>query len=278
MGRHVTQPKVSAVIVTYQTGPRLKECLYALVSDPDVSEIILVDNGNPAAMEVWLDQFAERHGALKILRGQGNIGFAAAVNLGAAAAKHPDLIILNPDAVLRRESVRGMQAVAQCSPAPTVVGGKIFDLYGREERGGRRRELTLWRAVTNMLGWNMWTLEGTPAPGQPVAMPVISGAFFLISKADFDQLGGFDESYFLHVEDIDLCRRCREAGGQVMYDPRAAALHFGSTSDAPSRIVAGHKADGLAYYFRKTAQNPFHRGVIELALPLMRFGLWIKSR
>ncbi|MEL6859394.1 MAG: glycosyltransferase family 2 protein [Pseudomonadota bacterium] len=274
----MTLPNVSAIVVSYQTGPRLKECLYALATDPEVSEIILVDNGNPPPMQAWLDQFGRRHSHLTLLRGHGNIGFGAGVNRGAATAMHPDLLVLNPDAALRRGSVRGLQETAQMMRSPALVGGKIFDLFGREERGSRRRELTLWRAVTNMLGWNTWTLEHLPPPNQPVDMPVISGAFFLISKTDFERIGGFDQAYFLHVEDIDLCRRCREVGGQVMYDPRAAALHFGSTSQASSRVVAGHKADSLAYYFRKNAKNPLSRVLVELALPMMRAGIWLKAR
>ena len=163
-GRRVTLPNVSAIIVSFQTGPRLKECLYALASDPDISEIILVDNGNPAPMQAWLDRFKTRYAHLTLLRGHGNVGFGAGVNLGARAATHPDLLVLNPDAVLRRESVRGLQAVAQSAQSPALVGGKIFDLHGREERGGRRRDLTLWRALTNMGGWDTLTLEDLPAP------------------------------------------------------------------------------------------------------------------
>lgn len=274
----MTQPAVSAIVVSYQTGPRLKECLYALDADPDVSEIILVDNGNPQDMQAWIVAFAKSRAAMQILTGHGNIGFGAAVNLGAARASGPHLLVINPDAVLRWKSVPALQAAARDLPEPWIVGGKIFDLKGREERGGRRKELTLFRAITQMLGWNTWTLDHRPAPSEPVDMPVISGAFFLSSKDSFAALGGFDEGYFLHVEDVDLCRRCREAGGRVIYDPRAAVLHYGSTSDAPSRIVQAHKADSLARYFRKFARGGLTRAVVELAVPLIRLGTWIKRR
>ncbi len=274
----MTRPAVSAIVVSYNTGPRLRECLYALQTDPDVSEIIVIDNGNPKSDLAWLSRFAGDREAVQLISGHGNVGFSAGVNLGVRAARGPHLLIINPDAVLRYGSIKSLQDTASQAAFPWIIGGKIFDLLGREERGPRRRELTLWRAATSALGMNTWTLEQTPAPSGPIEMPVISGAFFLTDQDSLQALNGLDEGYFLHVEDVDLCRRCRELGGQVWYDPRAGALHYGSTSEAPSAVVERHKADGLARYFRKFSSGPFHRGLIELALPIMRVGAWLKRR
>lgn len=267
---------VSAIVVTYHTGPRLKECLYALNADPAVSETIIVDNGNPPEMLAWLRAFSAKTALVRLETGHGNIGFGAGVNLGVSSATGPDILVINPDAVLRRGSVESLQEAAQSRAAPWIIGGKVFDLFGKETRGPRRRELTLWRAATSMLGWNTWTLENTPPPPNAVEMPVVSGAFFLTSKESLAGLNGFDERYFLHVEDVDLCRRCREAGGVVMYDPGAGALHYGSTSDAPSGTVANHKADSLAYYFQKFARGPVEKVLVAIAMPVMRMGASLK--
>lgn len=274
----MTVSAVSAVVVSYHTGPRLKECLYALLGDPEIQDIIVVDNGNPPEMQDWLDRFADQHASVQRLVGHGNIGFGAGVNLGVANTNGPDILVINPDAVLRRHSVKRMQMAAKACPVPWIVGGRIYDLFGREERGPRRRELTLWRAMTSFLGWNTWTLERTTPPTEPVAMPVISGAFFLTSKDSLAALRGFDEGYFLHVEDVDLCRRCQAAGGEVLYEPRAGALHYGSTSDAPRQTVSQHKADSLQRYFKKFARGWFERAVLWFALPLMRFGMRLAGR
>lgn len=270
--------RVSAIVVTYHTGPRLKECLYALNADPDISETIIVDNGNPPETSTWLASFCGPRDGFHLITGHGNIGFGAGINLGALSTTGEDILVINPDAVLRWGSVASLQSAAALCQGPWIIGGKIFDIDGSETRGPRRRELTLWRAATSMLGWNTWTLEHTPPPEQAVEMPVISGAFFLISKESFIQLEGFDEAYFLHVEDVDLCRRCREAGGTVMYDPNAAALHYGSTSDVPSRAVANHKADSLALYFKKFSRGPLEKLIVGLAVPVMRFGMRLSGR
>lgn len=270
--------RVSAIIVSYNTGPRLKECLYALVSDPEVDEVVLVDNGNPDAMTEWMQAFAAARDSVHLLRGHGNVGFGAGVNLGAKAASGNTFLIINPDAVLRRGSVAALQEAASSLEPPWIIGGKIFDLRGREERGPRRRELTLWRALTSFMGVNTWTLERMMPPEGPIEMDVISGAFFLTTKESFEALNGFDEGYFLHVEDIDLCVRCRRAGGTVLYQPKAGALHYGSTSDAPSRVVAQHKADSFARYFRKRVRGPIHKLITEAMLPFIRAALLARAR
>lgn len=255
----MTGQPVTAIVVTYHTGPHLRDCLYALDSDPDVSAITVVDNGNKAEDQVWLKDFAAARAGVRILFPERNLGFGTAANLGAAGVKQGHLLIINPDAVIKRGSAATMQAAAEGLAEPWIVGGKIFDSYGRESRGGRRRKLTMFRAVTSFAGLNTWTLEKQPAPSAPVEVGAVSGALMMMSKTGFDQLGGFDEAYFLHVEDIDLCRRAWEAGGKVIYCPDAGALHYGATSDAPARTVAAHKGDSLAYYFRKFARNPFER-------------------
>jgi len=274
----VTRARVSAIVVTYKTGRRLKECLYALASDPDIDEIIIVDNGNSTEARDWIDTFSAQRSHVKLSIGHGNVGFGAGVNIGVSIATGPHLLVINPDAVLRRGSVQSLQASASDLAAPWIIGGRIFDVFGREERGPRRRELTLWRATTSLLGWNTWTLERKSAPTETVDMPVISGAFFLTSKDTMAALDGFDEDYFLHVEDVDLCRRCRAMGGRVKYDPNAGALHYGSTSNAPSTKVSKHKADSLSKYFRKFATGWSERTLVSVAMPIMRVAMVLARR
>lgn len=273
----MTAPAVTAIVVTYHTGPRLKECLYALCADPEVAATIIVNNGNPEVMTAWLTAFASSQDQVSLLHTPENLGFGRAVNFGAASASTSNLLIINPDAVLRRGSIGSLQDAASELNVPWIVGGRIFNLKGREDRGARRRELTLFRAMTRVIGWNTWTMEHDAAPAGPVDMPVVSGAFFLTSAESFKVLGGFDEGYFLHVEDIDLCRRCREMGGRVIYDPGAGALHYGSTAAVDSKTVARHKADGLSRYFKTYARGPLERVLVMLAMPFIRAAVLFRA-
>ncbi len=263
---------VTALVVSYQTGPRLVECLYALKGDPDVSAIVIADNGNPPGTEAWLDTFVAGAPKAQIIR-LHNPGFGAGVNAAARLAGSTHLLVINPDCVIKRGALRPMISALERAPPPAIAGGRIFDLQGREERGARRETLTLARA----LGASRWTLEHEPAPAGPIPVGAISGAFFLMRTNDFVSLGGFDEGYFIHVEDVDLCRRAIEAGGAVVYVPGAGALHYGSTSDVPSAFVTQHKAKSLARYFRKFARGPFERLMVEAAVPFIGFALKLRA-
>lgn len=269
----MSKPNVSAVVVTYFTGPRLKECLYALLADPEINEIVVVDNGNPPEIQRWIEAFCADTSKARRIQSGDNIGFARAANLGARIAKGPWVLFINPDAVLRWNSITPMLEAAKHQVQPCIVGGKIFDLDGKEQRGGRRRELTLLRAM----GLSRWTLENTPPPTGPVEVGAISGAFFMIEKSEFQKIGELDEGYFLHVEDVDLCKRVWMAGGKVIYEPSAAALHYGSTAEATTAFVQGHKADGLKRYFTKFPGSPANNILLKLLLPLMTWRVRGKS-
>jgi GT2 family glycosyltransferase len=88
-------------------------------------------------------------------------------------------------------------------------------------------------------------------------------------RDDFDAIKGFDEGYFLHVEDVDLCWRVRQAGGDVLFQPKAEVIHLGHTSHASPLRVEFHKGVGLARYFRKRAENLTERLVAWLISPLI---------
>ena len=271
----MTAARVSAIVVSYRTGPRLRDCLYALNSDPEVDEIVLVDNGNPPDDTAWIDEMAVRTPELVLIRPEENLGFGRAANLGARSATSHLLLFINPDAMLRRGSVSSLWQAFENQPSPCLVGGRIYGVDGIEQRGGRRRELT-WLTA---LGPKRWTLERDPPPAGPVHMPVVSGAFFAMHKDAFlDLEDGFDERYFVHVEDVDLCRRVRAAGGSVIYQPTAGALHYGATTDVPSELVQAHKADSLKHYFRKFARGPVDHTLNALLLPLLSWYVRRKGR
>jgi len=269
---------VAAIVVTYRTGPRLTECLHALAAHSGIGEIIVVDNGNPEPMTAWLEGFAARLKNVHYVQTGENLGFGRGVNRGAKIANASQLLIINPDCVLRPDAIEPLLNAAEGQPSPCIIGGRIFDLQGKAQRGPKRRELTLVRVLSKLIGGAGINMPLEPQPENPMPVAVTSGAFFLIDKAGFDAIGGFDEGYFLHVEDIDLCKRAQLAGGSVIYQPGAGALHFGATSDVSSLFVERHKAAGFARYFRKFSKNPLHRLMAELCIPVIFIGLMARAR
>ncbi len=269
--------RIAAIIVTYRTGPALFACLNAAFAAPDIDEVVLVDNGNPREVRAKVITAGGARRDFQVIWGHGNVGFAAGCNRGAARASAEHLLFLNPDAVVAPGAAARLRDTGESCPRPWIVGGLVQGFDGREQRGGRRGDFTPWKAFVEMTGLTKLAgvspafgtihFENQPLPETPVATPTISGAFMMMRADDFASIDGFDEGYFVHVEDVDICRRAREAGGAVMFEPRASVRHVGATSDAPSMRIAYHKGRGMARYFKKFAGNASARALAAALSP-----------
>jgi GT2 family glycosyltransferase len=262
---------VSVVVVSYHTGPSLDGCLRSVLADPWVSELILVDNGNPPEISSRLRGFAADRRHVVLIQGQGNVGFARGANLGAQRATSRLVLFLNPDARLEPGALKLMiEESGDLRSLPAwIIGGRVLGNDGREQRGARREAIGMRGAMVAALGLG-WLermhpgfrdphRERDPLPPAPTDMGAVSGAFMLTQRAGFLRLGGFDERYFLHVEDIDLCRRVTEGGGRVLFHPDARCFHVGASSQVPSLFVARAKAVSFLRYFRKFARTPLRK-------------------
>ena len=266
---------VCAVIVSYNTGAALGACLEALARAQGLDEIILVDNGNPPAETQTLDAFVASNAHARLVRGQGNVGFAAACNLGARAGSGGVLAFINPDVALAADAIPRLADALRSARAPAIVGGDLRDSAGLPDRGSRRDRLTLWRLIVSFSGLSKlehvapifrdFNRHTDPLPAQPVRVGAISGALMIMRRADFEALDGFDEGYFVHVEDVDLCRRAEQAGGEVRFAPGPHGVHQRSSSETPTRVIARHKAESMARYLRKFARGPIDGALASLA-------------
>lgn len=260
------EPRVEAavVMVVYMTGPALFESVRLVLKDPAVGEFVLVDNGSTPEDAARLATIAEREPKIKLLQGHGNIGFARGANLGASATNAGWIVFLNPDAYVQPGCVSQLIAAGKKAERPAVIGARVLNLDGSEQRGARRGEVTpvtTLLSLTRLSGYVPFLRrfeihwEDEALPGNPAAVPTVSGACFCISREDFRRLDGFDSRFFLHVEDVDLCWRVRKAGGQVLFHPAAEVVHLGHTSRVEPLVVEWHKGRGLARYFRKRADT-----------------------
>jgi hypothetical protein len=268
--------RVAVVMVSFRTGPVLFDAIDAALAAEGVTELVLVDNGNPEDVEARLDARAAAEPRLLVVRGHGNVGFAHACNLGSFAANAAShLLFLNPDAVIASDAPTLLAAAGEGRARPWIAGARIVGLDGREQRGGRRRAPSIARAVSVLLGalfrakTDAMHLEGAPLPDGPIEVDAVSGAGLLMRADDFRALGGFDEVYFLHVEDLDLCRRAMIADGEVVFVPAAVARHVGATSAASALFVEWCKGRGLARYLVRFAPDPIERVLALLAGPFI---------
>lgn len=264
----MTDIDVSVVVVNYNAGPMLAACLRAVARNRARCERIVVDNASTDHSLDGLDGLLER----PLIRHRDNLGFATAVNAGLAVARGEAVLVLNPDCIVLPGAVDRLLDTLAGSSGSGLVGGLVVNLDGSEQRGCRRREPTPARVVRRMLpSWlrgkdNGIDLTHQARPSAATPVDAVSGAFLLARRADLQAIGGFDADYFLHFEDLDLCRRLRDRGRAVLFEPRALAVHLKSASGATDAgVVREHKDDGLVRYLGK-----FHRrGLPPGSLPLV---------
>ena len=286
--------RVSVVMVVYMTGEALAESVASVLRDPLADQLVIVDNGSTAADAAGLRALADRDSRIVLLAGHGNVGFARGANLGARRARGEILVFLNPDAFLQPGCLAALAAEIEDRPCPCIVGGRVLNPDRTEQRGARRGEITPMSALMSLSRlsrlvpkWRRYEVhwEDQALPETAVAAPTISGACFGMRRADFDSVSGFDEKYFLHVEDVDLCWRVRRQGGVVLFHPGAEVIHLGHTSQTSPLKVEFHKGVGLARYFRKRAEGVWQQlgalllSPIIVCTALVRPVMWrLKSR
>lgn len=280
-GARPAKPLVSVVMVVYWTGEALVDSIRHVLDEPLVDEFVIVDNGSSPADAEMLRALGLTEPRVQLRQGHGNVGFAKGANLGAQTARGEHLVFINPDANLQPGCVAGLISAFRDQPVPTVIGARVMNTDGTEQRGGRRGEVT---PVTTLMSLSQLSQkvkrfarfeihrEHEPLPAEPTPVPTISGACFALRRSDFEALAGFDEAYFLHVEDIDLCWRARQAGGQVLFHPSAQVVHLGHTSLENPLKVEFHKGVGLSRYFIKRADN-IQRYVLAVMLAPLILGL-----
>ena len=256
----MTGNSVSAIVVSFHTGPFLTRCLDGLLAQPEISQVILVDNGNPPEVLSDLQERAAAQPKLRLLTGHGNVGFAAGCNRGVEAATATHLLLFNPDAVMPEGGVATLldEMTRVSGDRVALIGGRLIGPDGGEQAGSRRDDLSPATAISEMLrlhklprGPKRFNWHEETRPAETIRVPTISGACMLLRRADYARIGGMDEGYFLHVEDVDFCRRFRAAGGEILFCPDVEIIHEGGSSRSSLATVERLKAQSMTRYFRQ---------------------------
>ncbi len=242
---------VTAVVLNYD-GRRLLEVILPSLAAQTYAplEVLVVDNGSRDDSLAWL---AEHWPALQVLRIPQNVGVAAALNRGVAAARGSYVALLNNDLELEPDWVAELVNALEHHPEAASAACKLRSFHQRDRLDGAGDVLS--RAITGSCRGHGELDTGQYDEPQDVFAPTAGAALYRASA--FDQVGGFDESFFAYLEDLDWGLRARLLGLGCRYVPSAVGYHMGSATTGGDRDP---------FYWALTRSNQI--GVMVKSLPL----------
>lgn len=246
-GHRGAKTTVDAVVVNFNGGSTLAEAARALRSG-GARRIVVVDNDSS---DDSLMRLSSATNDVEVVRETRNLGYGTAANRGIAVCDAPYVLVMNPDVEIAPDALAILSRVLDDQPDVGFVGPQILDASGATYPSARRFPNFALGAAHAFIGlfWprNRWSeryRNEHRVAGELVARDAdwASGACALLRRVAFESVGGFDEGYFMYVEDLDLCWRLRRAGWRVRYEPRALATHVQglSTRARPYRMLVAH--------------------------------------
>jgi len=254
------EERVGVVVVDYDAGDVLADCLTSLEAD-GVSAVVVVENGDAAGARAVLARSG--HGAVPLVDTGRNLGYGAGANRGIAALEsRPFVLVCNPDLRVHPGVVAGLADALEAEPTWALVGPRILTAAGDPYPSARR-----FPSVTDAAGHalldQLWKQNpfthryraGGWTSSEPTTTDWVSGACFLARRSALEELGGFDEAYFMFAEDMDLCWRAKRAGWQVGYVPGVEVTHIEGVSRRrhPYKMAVAHHRSALRFAARTTS-------------------------
>jgi N-acetylglucosaminyl-diphospho-decaprenol L-rhamnosyltransferase len=281
-GDSVETPKVSAVIVSYNTRDSLVACVSSL--DDEVSlpfEVLVVDN---ASADQSAEAVALFHPSVRVVKNPLNQGFAVGCNQGLRMSRAPYVLLINSDAVVRFGAVEALVGVLDEQPGVALVGPRTLNADGSVQ-------LSFGPILTPWNEWRQRRLVGGIRRRDPGALRRVeaqasrehepdwlSGSCLLARRAAVESVGLFDEGFFLYEEDVDLCLHLREAGWRIVFTPRAEVVHLlgASMERAPSRARIEYHRSHLRFY--RKHNGPVLTGLLRAWMVASGCLAWVAAR
>jgi hypothetical protein len=261
---------IGVVVVTHNNESTVTRCLAAVRSDPMVSRVVVVDNASEDNTAAQVQSVNELDKRVRFFRNRVNHGFGMACNQGASALAEPWVCFINPDVYIEADTLSRVLAHASERAGAGLLGVELVDERGDVDPNSRRQDVSLKALLRARGRRDSLYVEDDGTPLQRV--DAVSGALMLMPSNLFVKLGGFDEGFRLHAEDLDLCRRVRDAGYEVLVANDVRALHVGAVSSRSKPFWVGwQKRRSLWRYFQKweAAETPAY------LKPVLWLGLWL---
>ena len=246
---------LTVVTVTYSPGSHLDRFLSSLTVATDRKvRVIIADNGSTDGAP---EEAVQRYPGTELLRTGGNLGYGTAVNRAVATLPAGDefVVVANPDVVWGPDSIDLLLDAAARWPQAGSLGPLIRDPDGSVYPSARHLPSLIRGGMHAVVGFawkaNPWTKSYRQERLEPSERPVgwLSGSCLLVRRSAFDAIGGFDERYFMYMEDVDLGDRLGRAGWLNVYVPGSEILHDKghSTGRDPARNLTAHHTSTYIY-------------------------------
>ena len=241
---------IAVVVVSYQSGSTLDECITRLRAATDVQQIRVIDNGSLDQSLAIMQRHALADARVRFVANPDNPGFATACNQGAADSDAAWLAFVNPDLMVDSTTLVELRRQAQ-QLGDCLLGVEQVDAHGQPDSAVRRRDPDFAAMLRSPGAGSRLAVAVDPSQALQ-RVDAISGALMLMPRVLFERIGGWDAGYRLHAEDLDLCRRARASGAVVAIVNRLKVLHVrGVSSRSRPFFVEWHKHRGLWRYFQK---------------------------
>jgi len=248
-------PALTVVTVTYSSGSHLDRFLSSLTVSTDLPvDVVIADNGS---VDGAPEEAVERYPGTRLVRSGANLGYGTAVNraVETISADQEFLVVANPDVVWGPGSIDALLDAAGRWPRAGTLGPMIREPDGSVYPSARHLPSLVRGGMHAVVGFawksNPWTKSYRQERVAPSERSVgwLSGSCLLIRRRAFDAVGGFDERYFMYMEDVDLGDRLGRAGWRNVYVPGAEVLHAKghSTGREPARNLRAHHTSTYIY-------------------------------
>jgi N-acetylglucosaminyl-diphospho-decaprenol L-rhamnosyltransferase len=264
----------TAVVVNFDSGPLLASCVRSLLADDSAGrcEVVVVDNASADDSSASVSAVP----GVRVVAAGANVGYARAANRGIAVSRTPIVAVLNPDTVTAPGSAAAVLARFAAEPDIAAVGPRIDNPDGTPYPGARGFP-SLIDAIGHGLLFFWWRdnpfsrryRQSGADPDVARDVDWVSGSAIWLRRAALDAVGGWDERYFMYMEDVDLAWRLGRAGWRVVYEPGARIVHVGgtATSRRPYRMLVEHHRSMWLFTRVSTV------GVKRITLPLLGMGI-----
>lgn len=260
------ESSVSAIIVNYNSGKYLLECAKSVLDIELISELIVIDNASSDESIQLIKRFDNK--CLQIVENVKNVGFASACNQGLELSSNPLTLFLNPDCLLQEKNLKVLIDELISDETIGMVGPCVTNTDGTEQANARRMFPRPKQSFFRAFGFSKlfpklfkdYLLHNTPLPTEAVEVEAISGSCMLLRREELLALGKWDDGYFMHCEDLDLCMRYWQSGKKIVFVPDAKVLHHkGISSQGEPVRVLWNMHQGMLRFYKKfyKADYPF---------------------